>query len=369
MAKVGRPNQDKIRINLTLDKSIYDDLRSSNVLISPLVNNLLNNHLSLISSHHSLPLITPRSLVQIQPSLLIRDTETSVRGQENPKFKTFTNSKELNLNNTKNLKNTLFSVYKTHNIKFFEWLNNKKLSKDYINGLRNTLENTLKLNFKSSNDLKDELLKVKNRKYRALALRNLFNFCEEYEILSQELIFNLKSKIKITEKSNMDYFIPTDEQVKGMLNNIREYDNLSFIFYRVLIDSGLRVTEAQHFFSLLDKSKFEIHENIVTYPLYYLRGTKSSFYVFISLETYNLIIENFKNMKKYNMEKLKTWIKRKKLISLKYTRKYNFTLLIKSNISFEVANFIQGRASQNIGFNHYLAKKEVAIKEYKKLGL
>ncbi len=41
--------------------------------------------------------------------------------------------------------------------------------------------------------------------------------------------------------------------------------------------------------------------------------------------------------------------------------------MVKAGVEFEIANFIQGRTSKNIGFNHYLAKKEIALKEYKKL--
>ena len=41
--------------------------------------------------------------------------------------------------------------------------------------------------------------------------------------------------------------------------------------------------------------------------------------------------------------------------------------MIKYSLEFEIANFIQGRTSKNIGFTHYLHKKEVAIKEYKKI--
>ena len=72
-------------------------------------------------------------------------------------------------------------------------------------------------------------------------------------------------------------------------------------------------------------------------------------------------------MKNYNPEGLKTHIKRNKLLPLKYLRKYNFTLMIENEVNFEIANFIQGRASQNIGFNHYLAKKNLACREYLKI--
>lgn len=48
---------------------------------------------------------------------------------------------------------------------------------------------------------------------------------------------------------------------------------------------------------------------------------------------------------------------RKGLLRLNYTRKYSFTRIIQADISFEMANFIQGRFSSNMGFIYYLAKK------------
>ena len=177
----------------------------------------------------------------------------------------------------------------------------------------------------------------------------------------------MKARIKITEKSKIDSFIPSDTQINEFLEKISSYCNLSYLFVKILLESGLRVSEVQHFVKELDLSKFEVVGGVAVYPMYYLRGTKSSYYLFISKELYLQLCGNLQDLKKFNVEKLKMWIKRNGLIPLKYTRKYNFTQLIKNDVSFEVANFIQGRVSQNIGFNHYLAKKEVAVKEYGKM--
>jgi intergrase/recombinase len=288
----------------------------------------------------------------------------------NPVFNTLTNSDLTNNNlenSTQNLQKLLKSTYSYNKVKFDEWLIGKKLSKKYIQGIKSVLENTLSLNFTNPLELKEELLKVKNRKYRALALRNLFNFCEEYELIDQELILKLKSKIKVTERSNIDTFIPSETEMQDFLSKVKTYDKIGFLFVKILLESGLRITEVQHFIRELNTNKFEVYDTLAIYPLYYLRGTKSSYYVFMTKEIYSEIIVNFSLLRTYNVEGLKTWIKRNELIPLKYTRKYNFTKLIRSGISFEVANFIQGRVSQNIGFNHYLAKKEVAVKEYEKL--
>jgi intergrase/recombinase len=247
------------------------------------------------------------------------------------------------------------------------WLNNFKVSEGYRKNIRNLNKNIFSQKFRSIIELKQIVNTEPNIKYKQLAIRNWIKFIEEYEIVPFETILEWKSKIKINTKSNVDSFIPTEKVIKDFLEKVNNYDKLSYIFLKILLESGLRVIEAQLFITNLNMDKFEVTNKITTYPLFHIRGTKSSFYVFLPIETYNLIFDNFKDIKIYNIEKLKTWIKRNKLIPLKYTRKYNFTKLIKSGVSLEVANFIQGRVSQNIGFNHYLAKKELALKEYEKI--
>ena len=134
-----------------------------------------------------------------------------------------------------------------------------------------------------------------------------------------------------------------------------------------MLESGLRVSDVIYFLRVFTKEIIEIKENIVICPLYHFRGSKSSFYFFGLRETYELLLQYGEEMKQYNEERLKTHIKRNKLMPLKYFRKYHFTLMVESEVNFEIANFIQGRASQNIGFNHYLAKKNLAYKEYSKI--
>jgi intergrase/recombinase len=119
--------------------------------------------------------------------------------------------------------------------------------------------------------------------------------------------------------------------------------------------------------SNFEKSKIEYVDDIVVYRLFHIRGSKQAYYLFFTKETFDLFISNFESIKLLNVESLKTYIKRSKLISMKYLRKYSFTLMLNCDISFEIANFIQGRVSQDIGFNHYLAKKEIAVKEYLKI--
>ncbi len=200
-----------------------------------------------------------------------------------------------------------------------------------------------------------------------LALRNWLKFCDEEEILSEEIVNKIKKFMKSPKKSNIDSFVPSSEEIDSLLSNIKEYNYIDYLGIQFLLQSGLRVSEIVHFFSTFDSKKIEVVDDVVIYSLFHMRGQKNSFYLFMSKSLYEEYLVYIKEFKGYNFERLKTHIKRNGLTPLKYMRKYNFTQLIGSGVEFEIANFIQGRSSTNIGFNHYLAKKEIAVREYKKI--
>jgi len=179
----------------------------------------------------------------------------------------------------------------------------------------------------------------------------------------------IKNKVKVRGRSNIDTYVPNYLEISSMLKAIKQYDILSsYIVLKVFLDTGLRGTEVQYFLSNFFDKDIELHDNDVeTIKLFYQRNTKNSYYIFMSRETLNLITLHLRALRKFNIEKLKVHIKRNKLLPLKYMRKYHFTKMIKCGVNMDMANFIQGRASQNIGFNHYLEKKELAVKEYRKL--
>ena len=87
----------------------------------------------------------------------------------------------------------------------------------------------------------------------------------------------------------------------------------------------------------------------------------------MNLELWNELLEYEQELSSFSMGLIKYNLTKHTQPPPKYLRKYQFTQMIKSGVNFEIANFIQGRASKNIGFNHYLAKKEIALKEYKKI--
>lgn len=258
-------------------------------------------------------------------------------------------------------------MYKNHKYEFQEWLYSKyceQYSKDIYNTLDKVFNNSkstfeeVKYYIKTNNDIA--------LRSSTLSIRVFFNYCENREIISREILQFMKNSIKLHSNKRFDTKTTNTDEVLKLLNNIKS-NNPKYEFYiRFLIESGARITELIYFLKhYKGKNVEEWEDEIILYNNFYIRGQKSSFYLFITKSTFNLYDPNLHKPK--DIEHLKNIIDYRELLNLKYLRKYNFTLMIENNVSLEIANFIQGRISNNVGFNHYLHKKVIAIREYKKI--
>ena len=262
-------------------------------------------------------------------------------------------------------KTTLFRIYKIHRNSFEIWLLDNK-SQDYSRDLIRCCDELFTKNL-TLNNIKLCIEENKySKKYSVIGFRNFLNYCEEYEVLDLDLITRFRSKVQLNIKSNIDSFVPTKEQINRSLDIVSKKYPQYLVLYQIMIESGIRYTELKDFILNHKETNIEIYDNIALYRNFYLRGKKSSYYIFMTKNTYTKLDINAFNNK--NLESFRYRIVRtKEIISLKYLRKYTFTLMIENGISFEIANFIHGRTSQNVGFNHYLSKKTIAVKEYEKI--
>lgn len=87
--------------------------------------------------------------------------------------------------------------------------------------------------------------------------------------------------------------------------------------------------------------------------------------MFFSSKTFDLFLKHRESISSSVLDSFRYNVQKNKgIVKTKYLRKFNFTQMIQAGIDMETLNFIQGRTSKNIGFNHYLAKKEIAINGY-----
>ncbi|MCA9496680.1 MAG: hypothetical protein KC589_07060 [Nanoarchaeota archaeon] len=225
------------------------------------------------------------------------------------------------------------------------------------------------MQFVSSADKPSDLLNIIKTKnldlqYSVKCIRSFVIFCEENELLDFLAIHEYKDKIKNTIGVQIDTYVPQEYEIKELLQNTESLDN---VIVKLFLETGCRATEFYEFVKTFDVTKFNEKEGVVAYPLFFRRHNKHSYYFFMSKITFDLIVENIIELKTYSLEYLKNKIRYHNYLALKYLRKYNFSLMVSCGVNFELANYIQGRSNKDVGFTHYLAKKELAIKEYAKV--
>jgi intergrase/recombinase len=192
--------------------------------------------------------------------------------------------------------------------------------------------------------------KTLNERNCRTSLRVLINYCEDKEFLEDDLILKLRNKIKLSISTNIDTYVPMLKHIKKSLD-ILSRSSYDHILYSLILESGCRPSELKEMIITFDVLKIEVVNEIVIYRNFYLRNSKNSFYLFFTKKTFDKFLDCNFTVNIFNSFKERI-LRNKNIINLKYLRKYQFTLLIKAGVSFEIANFIQGRSSNNIGFNH-----------------
>lgn len=241
---------------------------------------------------------------------------------------------------------SLKSIYLIYLDEFDKWIDKRQTTKKYKSSIKNLYRRLFSIEFRTINDLKEIVNTPPNIKYKQLAVRNWIKFLSDYEILPFETtILEWKDKIKVNKRSNIDHYIPSKVKVSNFLDKMNKRNKFAYTCVRLLIDSGCRLTELQEFINTFNEDSIEIIDDIAIYSLFRNSGNKNSFYLFLTRKTYDLFIENKDIMKSQSVHSIKTIIKRHDLIPLKYMRKFNFTLMVESEVNFEFANFIQGRSN------------------------
>ncbi len=267
----------------------------------------------------------------------------------------------------------LKSIYFIERKKFEKYVK-KTFSTTYSVSVTNHLQKIFeKYDVKSIPEMKKLVNSGKiHQKGGSLAIRVLLNYCERNDLIDIDDIDAIRRRIKIESKENIDRFIPNDNDIEKSINYIKEnLERKHLLIYHFMIQTGCRWTETVDFFKTFNEKHLEIEGDVCAYSHFYLRGKKTSFYLLFTKQLYNELKPFIGKITKKDMIYLKRKIQRDKeegTICLKYLRKYCFTSMIKSGITIEVANMINGRSQKsNVGITHYLNQKEIMIKEYQKV--
>ena len=199
-------------------------------------------------------------------------------------------------------------------------------------------------------------------------LRNLFKFYETQGLASKQWLDLLRSNLPRIS-IGVDLNVPSEKEIVDSLKKLAKKDKTKRVFaiYNLLLDSGLRLTEAVKLYNALkfENVKIEKSNGFYIVPLGYFRNTKTAYYGFITDYTMKAIKKaqgNPLNYKKING----TATKRFGVVAYKYLRKFAFDTMTneKLNIPESVADFIEGRTPKSVGARHYMKLKRKSIQFY-----
>ena len=158
-------------------------------------------------------------------------------------------------------------------------------------------------------------------------------------------------------RSGIDLKVPSDEEVFESLRKACEYSEDYCLIYRLLVESGARLTEVVEVLNDYDPSRDVRRGNFYTYVLGRESGTKKSFYVFHTTPLRKV------SMSEDHASKLARELG---LVRPKHVRKWVATKMASLGIPTEIIDFIQGRTPRTILSKHYLNLYALAQQHYPK---
>ncbi|WP_456326605.1 integrase [Palaeococcus sp. (in: euryarchaeotes)] len=201
-----------------------------------------------------------------------------------------------------------------------------------------------------------------NKRNYANALRSFLTFLGEEEILPTELVGIFKQYAKPRKAGVRQVYINDDELREAYKQAKMKGGDVELLF-KLLVYSGLRLSQAVRLLNNFDSTKLErINNKVARYPMQeFSRGKKRAFWAYMPLE-FALNLQRM-SVDYYRAEKITYFGK----VSSNTIRKWFYTFLRRNGVPEDVADYIQGRASERIGTKHYLDKTALADEAYSRI--
>ncbi len=186
------------------------------------------------------------------------------------------------------------------------------------------------------------------------ALSALFRF---YELKGVDIGY-LAVLRKAIPKDNVgvDLNVPIESEILSILSKIHNAPLRYQAFFNLLLDSGLRLTEAERLIGEFNKGSAEIVEvnGFCRCTLGYFRGSKLVYAAYFTPYACELLK---RNKDKVSANGASAYAYKTGFPAPKYLRKFAFDTMISEgfNVPESVADFIEGRVLKKIGANHYTA--------------
>jgi len=171
--------------------------------------------------------------------------------------------------------------------------------------------------------------------------------------------YNKIGKLLSLPQTQSDIYTPSNDEIRAIIAQLpAEHRPV----YLALVYSGLRTTEIQY---ILDKKASlrtqKLGDCAVKVEIAWQRGKKASYFAYLPESIWQEL-----QITTTSIKGLVSLMKRKKLLPLKYCRKWFAQKCLEAGIKAEIVDFYQGRSQHSVLYNHYVNLQTFADSEYGK---
>jgi len=232
---------------------------------------------------------------------------------------------------------------------FVEYLQSKRYNERYVQGILSYLgKNVTEL--REPMDIIRIFAKLSQGQQHNLnrAMRAFLNFLELKGVDNSYL--NSLRKAIPQDIVGVDLKFPVESEILDSLRRLNKMPLKYQALYSLLLDSGLRLTEAVRLINQFEGAT-EIH-GFYRCTLGYFRGSKLAYAAYFRPFTLELIRRNHEKVADRTASH---YFQKFGYVAPKYLRKFVFDTMISEGFSIpeSVADFIEGRVPKKIGARHY----------------
>jgi intergrase/recombinase len=180
------------------------------------------------------------------------------------------------------------------------------------------------------------------------AIRAFLNY-QEMKGVEPTLLTALRKAIP-QDSVGVDLKIPVESEILTTLGKFKALPLKYQALYNLLLDSGLRLTEAARLINQFENPSAV--QGFYRCTLGYFRGSKLAYAAYFTPFTLALIQSNHEQV---DDRAASHYFYKFNYVAPKYLRKFAFDNMIMLDVPESVADFIQGRVPRKIGAKHYMA--------------
>jgi intergrase/recombinase len=235
----------------------------------------------------------------------------------------------------------------------------RRTARNYINYLTKYISDVQIQDIEDIQDITDNISSGRNAFSKAM--RSYLNFLVDTKRMSKERAEDWKEAMPLT-KDDTDTWVPSIEQIKSTRDSCR--DGVYTSMFKLLLYSGIRISEAYHIISTFDEKRLHIVGDIAYYDLDWNRGSKKSNKAFIPSDFISGIRHRSSDIP--SLDAIKTHFQRQEL-PLKYCRKFFINACYDVDIRQEYVQYMVGHIGGSVLVTNYLEKLSRSITAYKKV--